>query len=136
MLESIRADIIRTAFRFIYSPYYWGGNGPENFDCSGFVIAVLQHAKRWPQGVDDTAQGIYNRFKKYTVGEPYEACLAFYGKPNKVNHVVICINKKAIIGANGRDIRRVSVEPIDYRLKRYNLDDLVAYCDPVRGVAV
>lgn len=135
MGQLIRDSIIETALKHIYKPYYWGGNGPESFDCSGFVIAVLQRVGRWPQGVDDTAHGIYNRFKQYRVDKPDKACIAFYGKEEKISHVVFCLNDRAIVGANGRDIRRVSVEPIDYRIKKYNLHDFVAYCDPVMGSA-
>jgi cell wall-associated NlpC family hydrolase len=130
-----RSAILDYAFKHIWKPYYYGGDGPSEFDCSGFVIAVLQMVACWPQGKDARAQGLYDRFKRTTVEEPYKGCLAFYGKPDNINHVVICINKLAIIGANGRDIRRVSVENIDYRIKKYNLHDLVAYCDPLPGVA-
>lgn len=129
--ELTRDAIIEKAFQWYGKPYHLGGNGPENFDCSGLVIAVLQGVHCWPQGLDDTAHGIYNRFKKHEVKSPHKGCLAFYGTTKKIKHVVICINRYAIIGANGRDIRKVSVEPIDYRVKNYNLKDLVAYCDPV-----
>lgn len=33
--------IVATAFRFLGTPYKWGGDGPDGIDCSGFVRAVF-----------------------------------------------------------------------------------------------
>ena len=134
MSQQIRDSLIDAALSHIYKPYRWGGNGPDTFDCSGFVIAALTKVGRWPKGVDDTAHGIYNRFKEYSTREPYKGCLMFWGTPKRIRHVAILINRRAVIGAHGRDIHKVTVEPIDYRIKRYNLSDFVAYCDPLPGV--
>ena len=36
------AEIIAKALRYLGTPYQWGGNGPNSFDCSGFVSYVLR----------------------------------------------------------------------------------------------
>lgn len=38
---------IATAFRFLGTPYKWGGNGPGGIDCSGFVRAVFAINGEW-----------------------------------------------------------------------------------------
>ena len=40
--SSIVDEIIEKAKRYLGTPYRWGGNGPNAFDCSGFVIYVLR----------------------------------------------------------------------------------------------
>lgn len=36
--------MLRYAQRFIGRPYVWGANGPDSFDCSGFVRFVYEYA--------------------------------------------------------------------------------------------
>ncbi|MGQ9525105.1 MAG: C40 family peptidase [Armatimonadota bacterium] len=38
---------IAAAFRFLGTPYKWGGNGPGGIDCSGFVRAVFAINGEW-----------------------------------------------------------------------------------------
>ncbi len=137
----IRHAMIDEAFKHFGKPYVYGGNGPDNFDCSGFALHVLRRINRWPED-DVRAVDIYRHFKKYEVEKPYKGCLVFFSGKNGedtaaegINHVVFCVNEQVIIGANGRRERRVSVETLDYRIKKYGLHDLVAFCDPVKGAA-
>jgi len=39
---SVVEQVIEKALRYLGRPYRWGGNGPDAFDCSGFVIYVLR----------------------------------------------------------------------------------------------
>jgi len=38
----VQNDVVERAMSFLGTPYRWGGNGPQSFDCSGFVIYVLR----------------------------------------------------------------------------------------------
>ena len=40
--SDIIEQVIAKALRYLGTPYQWGGNGPNSFDCSGFVIYVLR----------------------------------------------------------------------------------------------
>jgi len=40
--SNIQEEIVAKALTFLGTPYRWGGNGPNAFDCSGFVIYVLR----------------------------------------------------------------------------------------------
>ena len=58
-----RQNAINYAKLFIGKPYLWGGEGPEGYDCSGFIQEVLSCIGLDPKG-DQTAQGLYNYFSR------------------------------------------------------------------------
>lgn len=64
-----QARVIRLARTKLGKRYVWGAEGPNTFDCSGFVYWVMKHSgvagvkmKRY------TAQGIYNAYGRYRIG--------------------------------------------------------------------
>ena len=59
--------MIQYSKTFIGKPYRWGGEGVLGFDCSGFIQEVLSCVGFDPKG-DQTAQGLYNYFVKYSKG--------------------------------------------------------------------
>ncbi len=128
---NIRDKALEIAFEQFGKPYKFGANGPDEFDCSAFLIYIWQRTGVYPFGVDDTAQGLFNHFKGNIVRVPYKGCAAFYGTLDKITHCTLVVNKGVIIGANGRPQERaVTVELANYRNTRYGLNDLVAIVDP------
>jgi len=88
------------ATSFLGKPYIWGGDNPvEGFDCSGFCLELLRSQGAWGKA-DDTAQGIYNRFKDKPVKSLGVGALAFYGK-TRITHVAMLLDGEHIIEAGG-----------------------------------
>jgi len=123
----LRRKAIEIAFSHYGKPYRWGGNGPDDFDCSGFILDILKKTGVFPPDKDITAHDIMRYYAGHTVKRPYLACLAFYGTtPTHITHVEMIINERAVIGANSGNINMVSVQKFDYR------DDLQKICDPYK----
>src|SRR5690606_13163275 len=102
-------EFLRTvAFRFINSPYLWGGKTPFGIDCSGFTQQVFKIAGYKLQR-DARLQALQ--------GEPVEALeeaipgdlLFFKNNNGRVNHVGILLEENEVIHASGR----VRVDQID-----------------------
>ena len=119
------------AMKFQGIPYIWGGENPHiGFDCSGFVIWILQVFELLPSG-DWTAEGLRQHFQ--STAAPQSGDLVFYGKPNHASHVMLCIGDGLCIGASGGDSTctteeiakkknaMVKIKRIDYR------DDIIGY---------
>ena len=71
------------------------------FDCSGYVIEILQSVGRLPRG-DWTAQGLYNTFAHVATDHPKEGRLVFWANSaGRIVHVEYCINGFLSIGASG-----------------------------------
>ena len=43
--NSYRSSVVNLAYSLLGTPYAWGGNGPNYFDCSGFTRYVYLHAE-------------------------------------------------------------------------------------------
>lgn len=132
---SIRSKALEVAFRYIGDPYEWAGDGPggiggDDFDCSGFIQHILVETGVYPPSIDFTAQNIYNAYKKFAITVPIRGGIAFYGKKsNSIKHCVLIINRRAIIGAHGGGIQKITVEKIDYR------NDIIAMVDPFKNIS-
>lgn len=114
----IRERAIEIAFEHLGKPYVFGGNGPDKFDCSGYLIHILSRTGVIPLNTDMTAQGIFDCFAG-PPRPPEAGCLAFYGNSTaEITHCAMLIRSNAIIGANGGDIRKVSVEKLHYHKKK------------------
>lgn len=97
--DDAREAVLAAARSHLGAPYYWGGNGPANFDCSGFVLYVLRNDTRLINWGDDTAAGISNRVKSTTT--PSKGDLVFYSG-SSVSHIEIATgNGSQTIGASG-----------------------------------
>jgi len=137
-----REIVLRQAWRLYGLPYKWGGNDPmEGFDCSGFVVELLQSVGLLALSSDYTASGLWELFKKYRVEKPGECCLAFWesSSSGRIVHVELCIGHGLTMGASGggsqvtneeeailRDAY-IKVRPLEPRLRH-----LRGYLDPFK----
>lgn len=101
--QDFRDRVVLAAIGQVGKPYVWGGNGPDGYDCSGFVLWV------WRQvGLDlpdQTADQLWRGLQP-GIGPPKAGDLAFYsspGKPGKATHVVLILQAggNVVAGANG-----------------------------------
>jgi len=116
------------ALKYIWSwlgtPYSYGGDDFSSFDCSGMVIEVLQSVGILPHKFDDTAHGLYLKFKDNLF------------RNGKARHVMMIYEHGYVIGACGggsdtkttkdaiRDNAFVKMRPIGYNGDSYKI------CDP------
>jgi cell wall-associated NlpC family hydrolase len=135
----MREYIVNLAVKFSGIPYIWGGNNPRiGFDCSGFVIWILQ-VFGVLKGGDWNAlmlSGLFHRTQ-----EPQKGDLVFYGeRENAITHVMMYFGRGMVIGASGgghltltpedaaKKNAMVKIKPIDYR------SDLLFICDIERPI--
>ena len=85
-------------------PYKWGGDDTiDGFDCSGFIMEILQSVGALKDKTDRTAQGLWEHYEDVRVSAPYDGCLVFYwnASKTKIIHVEFCLNELLKIGASG-----------------------------------
>jgi len=101
-----REIALKIAWHYLGTPYIWGGDDPEGFDCSGFVVEVLKSVGELPRKGDWTADSLFYRLRfSGCVGEggPGEGRLVFFYNraKDKFEHVEICVDYGLSIGASG-----------------------------------
>lgn len=88
--------MIKIAWSYLGTMYRWGGDDPSGFDCSGFVIEVLQSVGLLPEGFDGTAQTLHDMFHPLTF--PEIGCLAFrQNASGKIVHVGLVIDTGGLV---------------------------------------
>ncbi len=141
--ESLRSLAVGYARAFLGTPYRWGGDDPmSGFDCSGFVVEILQGVGILSLGRDYTAHDLMTIFKPAVVASGYAGCLAFWtDKQGRATHVMLMIDAEHVIGAAGGGSATVSVvdairenayiklRPLSYRR------DAPIIIDPFKGGA-
>ena len=148
IMDSYRQRIaaIRYIERFLGQPipYKWGGDDPiEGFDCSGFILEILQAVGLISHGVDMTAGGLYLRYRENKVEKAHTGCLLFWLNQNgRATHVEMAIDAYYTVGAAGggsstltredavRQNAFIRMRPIEYR----GTASLVI-CDPFKEAA-
>ena len=107
----IRNWITNLALKLVGIPYIWGGSTPAGFDCSGFVIWVLQVFNFLPTG-DWNAYQLSDLFSQ--TSDPQPGDLVFYGDIT-ATHVMMFWHKDTnnisyVVGASGGDHNCITVE--------------------------
>jgi len=99
------------AKRYIGTVYKWGGDDPSGFDCSGFVLEVLQAIGIIESKSDYTADALLRKLNKNEVFKPYKGCLWFkINMSGKATHVELCLDRFHSIGAKGGDRTCIDAE--------------------------
>ena len=99
----LRVEIVELAKFWLGKFYIWGGDDPSGFDCSGFVVEVLQSVGLIQDGLDFAAHGLYQLYKNNPIsGNPQPGDLAFWFNDSEIaSHVEIMIDDLRSIGASG-----------------------------------
>jgi hypothetical protein len=88
--KELAISMIQYAQSLVGTPYVWGGQSPQGFDCSGFTSYVfLNQGKKIPRVSRD-------QYASSLKLEPAEACigdLVFFGQQGVVSHVGILVNE-------------------------------------------
>jgi hypothetical protein len=88
--KELAISMIQYAQAFVGTPYVWGGQSPQGFDCSGFTSYIfLNQGKKIPRVSRD-------QYASSLKLDPAEACigdLVFFGQQGVVSHVGILVNE-------------------------------------------
>lgn len=80
------------------APYVWGSNGPNSFDCSGYIRWVFKEYGGSHFGIPRTAHAMYQSAKKITESELMPGDLIFIDTADRgigyVDHVMMVISPK------------------------------------------
>ena len=93
---------VKCAFRWVGTPYRWGGDDPSGIDCSGLVQECLESVGKNPPGGDKTADGIYRAMLNYRKSSNLDkGSILFFGSEDKITHIAIAIDRTFMIEAGG-----------------------------------
>ena len=87
-------SIVAYASNFLGTPYQWGGNGPNTFDCSGFTRYVFRH---FGINIPRVSQDQQNFGTPISIDDLQPGDLVFFGYP--AHHVGIYVGNNAYIHA-------------------------------------
>lgn len=99
--NSIKANIVNTAFLYLNTPYLWGGKTPFGIDCSGLTQMVYKlNGFKLPR--DASQQAKMGRVLSF-IEESEPGDLAFFdNKEGNITHVGIIMKNHYIIHASGK----------------------------------
>lgn len=107
--------VIDYALTFIGCPYLYGSNGPDSFDCSGFVCELLKSVGVIPWSLDLNAQSLRETLLKIKHESIFPTCvegsILFFGKSKTaITHTALALNQKIMLEAGGGDSTTTSVQ--------------------------
>ena len=102
-------EVALRALSMIGTPYRYGGNGPENFDCSGLVQYIYRGV-----GIDvpRTAAEQYEASQRVDVNRLQPGDLLFFRINGRISHVAIYAGEGRFVHAPQTG-RTVELRPID-----------------------
>lgn len=97
--RAIRKNVVACAKQYIGCPYQSGAVGPDAFDCSGLVYAVMREAANLQ--MPRSAKAIYSKAKTIKLSQAEEGDLVFFKTTGdgSISHVGIFIGKNQFIHA-------------------------------------
>lgn len=111
--QALRQSILKEARKHIGTPYQYGGNTPDGFDCSGFTSYVMgKHAIQLPR----TASAQYAQLK--AVKKPLPGDLVFFRtESQRVSHVGIYSGNLKMIHApsSGKTVEEISLNNVYWK---------------------
>ncbi|WP_320814704.1 C40 family peptidase [Flavobacterium sp.] len=111
-----KANLIKTAFMYLNTPYLWGGKTPFGIDCSGFTQMVYK-INGYNLLRDASEQAMQGEALSF-IEESEPGDLAFFdNEEGNITHVGIMMNDNYIIHASGK----VRIDRLDH-LGIYNVD--------------
>lgn len=103
-------QVVRTALKYLRTPYLWGGRTPFGVDCSGFVqMVMLLHGKPIPRDASDQVREGED-IQDLELSRKGDLAF-FHNEEGKVVHVGILLDDGRIVHASGR----VRIDPIDHK---------------------
>lgn len=114
----INAKVVDYSKKFLGVPYKWGASSGKAFDCSGFVVYIMN---KFNAGLDRTASSQFNSGTKISRDELQPGDLVFFTTYKKgPSHVGIYIGDNKFIHASS-GVDRVTITDLDtnYYKKRY-----------------
>ena len=111
-----RDNILKTAERFLGTPYRWGGKTPSGMDCSGLVQTVFKSAGvNLPRDAHQQKEFLKNA--QVDLEESETGDLLFFSENGSVTHVAICTGKMGFINARGW-VRKESLDENAYNFNK------------------
>lgn len=121
--KELAISMIRYAQTFVGTPYVWGGQSEQGFDCSGFTSYVfLNQGKKIPR----VSRYQYASSIKLDASEACIGDLVFFGQQGLVSHVGILINE---VGKPKRMIHASSTKGVTFQ----DIDNSSYYSSRVIG---
>lgn len=101
-----RLTFVKRCLELVHTPYIYGGRSKDGVDCWGFIAKAWEMAGGGETYFEWWTDVGWNKLTKLdALDAPRPGDLAFYGgqKENDVEHVMVCLWGRMLIGASGGD---------------------------------
>lgn len=100
-----RLAFLNFAMRHEGKLYRWGSNGPDDFDCSGFIVCGMRQPDVFGASYLDRSCAKFWEMPKVGVPRPGDLCV-YRGRNGQPNHVMVSVDgglTGRVFGACGGD---------------------------------